>query len=239
MRRVFGVVSRKTWVFALALAAVPALAIGGEINTFPSWNGTDQIVSFGNPNTSTYGEAVTTPAGDTSVTGFNFWLAESPGFEFQAFISPWDNTNDELTGSLLYLSAVTTATDSNLDEYAFNPSISVTPGTIYVFGITIDNVFAADSGLAGGLGGDLDTDGNSTDYFAFINDGGDFSLAYANWNSAADGGCADNGGACGQAAFLVDFGGNDAAAAPEPGSLMLLGSGMLLLFGIARHTARR
>ncbi len=138
---------------------------------------------------------------------------------------------------------MTTATDSNLDEYrSSKPVESIsrnTSGTIYVFGITVDNVFAADSGLTGGLGGDLGTDGNSTDYFAFINDGGDFSLAYANWNNASGFGCADNGGVCGQAAFLVDFGNDAGAAAPEPGSLMLLGSGMLLLIGIARHKARR
>jgi len=219
-------------IFAVILVALPVLAIGGPVNTFPGWNGTDTIGAFGNPDTSTYGEAITTPGGMTSVTDFSFWLQESQGFQFQAFISPWDNTNYALTGSLLYLSPITTAADGSLDEYTFNVgSVPVIAGTIYMFGVTINNVYATDAGLTGTMGGDIYSNGNSTYYFAWNNDSGDGSLLYANWDNA---GCADNTGACGQAAFLADFNG-----VPEPGSLMLLGSGLLLLGGIARRKARR
>lgn len=225
--------NRNLLLSCLVLGILPGLALADSILTFPGWNGTDTISAFGNPNTSTYGEAITTPAGDGSVSSFSFYLQESAGFQFQAFISPWDNSGYALTGSLLFLSSVITATDSNLDLYSIVvPGAAVTPGTIYMFGITIDNVYAADTGLTGVMGGDLEADGNSTYYFAWSNDGGDFSLAYSDWNNT---GCADNGGACGQAAFGVTYG----AAVPEPGTLLFGATGLIGLGLVRLRKARR
>jgi hypothetical protein len=230
---------------ALVLGLLPVIAFGGLVNTYPGWNGSDTICCFGYPDTSTYGEAITTPAGATDVTSFSFWLQSSggAGFEFQAFISAWDNTNYELTGSMMYMSPVMTAADSNLDEYIFNVNVPVTPGTIYMFGATINNpsVYGVDSNIAysdgAGMGGDEGSGGNSTYYFAYNNDTGENGPLYANWNSSANGGCADNTGVeCGQAAFLATYSGS---AVPEPGSLTLLGSALILLAGIARRRLQR
>ncbi len=224
---------RNLLLSCLALGILPGLALADIISTFPGWNGTDTISSFGNPNTSTYGEAITTPVGDGSVNSFAFSLQESAGFQFQAFISPWDNSGYALTGSLLFLSSVITASDSNLDLYSIVvPGVAVTPGTIYMFGITIDNVYAADTGLTGVMGGDLFADGNSTYYFAWNNDSGDFSQTYSNWNNE---GCADNGGACGQAAFSVIYG----PAVPEPGTLLFGATGLIGLGLVRLRKARR
>jgi hypothetical protein len=193
---------------------------------------------MGNPETSTYGEAITTPAGATNITSFSFWLQGDTGFEFQSFVSAWDNTNYALTGSMLYLSPVTTLADGNMDEFTFSGlNIPVTPGTIYQFGVTIDNVFGADSGFYSEyLGGDILSNGNSTYYFDWSNDLGNSSLLYTNWNTAGAGGCADNGGACGQAAYLVNYSGS---AIPEPGTMTLIGSALLGLGVLLRKRLAR
>ena len=167
----------------VALVALPAAA--QTINTYPGWNGSDAISSFGYPNTATYGEAITTPGGASNVSSFSLWLTETPGFEFQAFVSPWDNNNYALTGSMLYLSPVTTVSSGGLVQYTFNNvNAAVSAGTIYMFGVTIDNVYNTDAAFgAGSMGGDIFAGGNSTYYFAWNNDGGDGSLLYANWNN--------------------------------------------------------
>ena len=223
------------YVLALVLVALALPAAAQQINTFPGWNGSDTICCIGYPNTATYGEAITTPAGASNVSSFSFWMQQSVGFQFQAFIAPWDNNNYLIPGGLAgveYLSPITTVTNGNLVQYTFdNVNAAVTPGTIYMFGVTIDNVYNNDAQFAAGtMGGDLFADGNSTYYFAWNNDSGDGSLLGQNWNNE---GCADNTGLCGQAAFSVTYGGG--GTTPEPSSFILLGSGVLGLAGIVRR----
>jgi PEP-CTERM motif len=218
----------------VALAALPAGA--QQINTYPGWNGTDTISSFGYPNTSTYGEAITTPAGANQVLSISYWLNEAAGFEYQAFIAPWDNNNYLIPGGLggaKYLSAVQTISGSGLQEYTINNvNLQVTPGTIYMFGLTIDNVYNQDAQFgAGTQGGDLFAGGNSTYYFSWNNDSGNGSLLGSNWNNE---GCADNGGACGNAAWIINYG-QSSGSTPEPSSFILLGSGVVGLAGVLRR----
>ena len=219
--------------FALIL---PAAMFAGQLDTFPTWNGVDTIGDIGYPDTSTYGEAITTPAGAGSVDDFSFWLSVPVGFQFQAFISPWDNINYQLTGSPLYLSSVVTATDAGLDEYTFTGvNATAIPGVIYQFGVTINNVYGNDSTIGTGvMGGDFESNGNSTNYFDWNNDGGNNTLLYQNWNNT---GCADNGGACGQARFVVDY--SAGTGVPEPGTFALLGLALLPLVKIQRRPSKR
>ncbi len=215
----------------VAMLALPALA-DTIVTTNPSWNGTDTISSFGYPNTATYGEAITTPNGVTNVSSASFWLSETPGFQFQMFIAPWDNNNYLIPGGLAgaqYISPIQTVTQSGLVEYTISGiNSAVSPGTIYMFGLTIDNVYNNDAQFgAGSQGGTIFANGSATYYFAWNNDSGNGGLLGANWNNQ---GCADNQGACGNAAWVVDYN-----SVPEPGSLMLLGTGVLGSLGVLRR----
>lgn len=233
--------SRYVLPAVLVLVALMALPASAQImiNTYPGWNGTDTISSFGYPNTSTYGEMITTPGGATSVSSFSFWLNEAAGFQFQAFIAPWDNNNYLIPGGLAgasYLSPIQTVSGGNggvLAQYTISGvNLAVTPGTMLMFGVTIDNVYNQDAQFgAGSMGGDLFSGGNGTYYFAWNNDSGNGTLLGSNWNNE---GCADNGGACGQAAWSVTYN-SGSGSTPEPGSLILFGTGVVGLAGVLRR----
>lgn len=228
--------SRYVLPVVLVLVALVALPAGAQvINTDPSWNGSNTISSFGYPNTATYGEAITTPAGATNVQSVSYWLNEATGFEYQVFIAPWDNNNYLIPGGLagaIYISPIQTiASGGSLTQYTVSGiNAPVTAGTIYMFGLTIDNVYNQDAQYgAGSQGGDIFANGNSSYYFAWNNDSGNGSLLGANWNNE---GCANNTGSCGNAAWTVTYG---AGSTPEPSSLVLLGSGALGLAGVIRR----
>ena len=230
-------ISRYVLPAVLVLVALVALPAGAQvIQTDPGWNGSNTISSFGYPNTATYGEAITTPGGATNVQQVSFWLNEATGFQYQVFIAPWDNNNYLIPGGLagaIYVSPVQTiASGGTLTQYTVSGiNAAVTPGTIYMFGLTIDNVYNNDAQFgAGSQGGDIFANGNSTYYFAWNNDSGNGSLLGANWNNE---GCANNGGSCGNAAWTITYGAG--GTTPEPSSLVLLGSGALGLAGVIRR----
>ena len=207
----------------MALSALPANA--GQVNTFPGWNGTDTICCVGYPNSATYGEVVNSPGGN--ITSFSFFMQQAVGFQFQAYIGAWDNNNYLIPGGLSgvsYLSSVQTVTNGNLIEYTFSGlNVPTTAGAFYVLGITIDNVYNNDANFgAGTWGGTLFNNGNANAYFAWNNDSGNGSLLGSNWNNQ---GCANNGGTCGQAAFVINFGGG--GTTPEPSSILFFGTGVL------------
>ena len=88
-------------VASLALvggSAVPAsaavdVAKGATIDTYQDWTG-GAVGQFGNPNSATYGQVITVPAGKKQVKWFTFYMGgfESTGLVFRGEVYGWDGT---------------------------------------------------------------------------------------------------------------------------------------------------
>src|SRR5262245_6406042 len=139
--------SCKTMLLGGAAFLALSLPAGAQtIDTFPQWNGSTFISSWGITNTATYGQTFTPNGAQTTLSGFTiaagFGGAAVP---YQAYVYAWDSVNNRITGAALYTSAVgTTTAGAGYTNYSFNTGpITLTPGQQYV-------VFLSTSGLQAG-----------------------------------------------------------------------------------------
>lgn len=118
---------------ALALTAGSSMAYV-VVDTNPSWDGTTHISSFGNPNTATYGQTITVPAGEGFLASFSFQINDQGNvLPFQGAVYAWDAVNARATGPALYLSAPVSTTGANAyARFTFTPNVPVTSGQQYV-----------------------------------------------------------------------------------------------------------
>ncbi len=111
------------------------------ISTTNSWNGTNYVSSFGEPNTATYGQTFTAPLATSNLTSVKLSFTNLLGtVTFRFYVMAWDGT--KATGPILFQSPVTTlAATSGWQPITFNTSqVSLTPGGAYV-------AFVSTSGL--------------------------------------------------------------------------------------------
>jgi hypothetical protein len=164
------------WLMGLALFILPlttAIAAGTILDTASGWNGSDNAIFFGSPDTSTYGETITAPITDTVLQSFTFYMQVPTALKFRGYVYAWDGT--KATGSALYESAPFSTTNASLFEpITFNTAgVNLIPGQKYVLFATIskDYVTNLNQGAWGALHSDVYTGGQ----YVFINNGGDFS----------------------------------------------------------------
>ncbi len=175
----------------LAVTAVMAGAVifasgsradGNSIDTTSSWNGSKTIGPFGYPNTTTYGQTITAPAGNVTLSSFTFHMSLPSTLLFRGEVYAWDDTNHVATGSALYESApMHTDATGVLQAVTFNTGgIQLTAGDKYILFATISKDYDADSSSSWGdwayVGSDVYPGGG----FFFNNDGGD----PAQWTSS-------------------------------------------------------
>ena len=126
-------------VFALtALASGPASAIG----TYKDWDNSSQVIDFGCPDTTTYGQTITIPADKHFMNKIVFsWINfSSPGsMVVRGEVYAWDGT--KATGSALWEGVPRTISynDNLFHRIHFNTGVlAVTPGQQYVVFASID-----------------------------------------------------------------------------------------------------
>ena len=115
-----------------AVLAVPAAA-QTTIETISFWDGVNQVTSFGKPNTATYGQTFTVPASDNVLQSFSFFLRDLSGtgdLQFQGYVAKWYLVPEQLTGPVLFQSAVRTGpTGAGFTRFDFDVGgISLTSG---------------------------------------------------------------------------------------------------------------
>jgi hypothetical protein len=169
----------------LAVGTGPASASTNKatINTYKNWDGSQSVVPFGCPNTTTYGQTITVPAGKTLLNKFTFaWTnLDSGSMVVRGEVYAWDGT--KATGPSLYEKKRSISISDGLfhnESFRSATGISVTPGAQYVLFATIDKDYekCTDSyELGWGLVGD-DYNGGG---FVYQNNAGN----EANWTTVA------------------------------------------------------
>jgi len=204
-----------------------AYIIGNDsVTTNPfgqTWNGSSYIWAFGENNTATYGQTITTFNIDNIVMkSFTVYIDDltNPGaVDFKAYVASWDG---DMIDNILWQSKIYTTTNNNgaggFEEFTFNTNnLSLDKVTHYALFVSASGLFDGVEGMSK-MGGFSNTNydlGN----FVYSNNGNDFNSLYTtNWDqfSTYD------------LAFRADFvnpGENSPAATPEPGTMLLMGIG--------------
>jgi hypothetical protein len=208
----------------LLLSAVLLLALCSfadtSINNFTGYN--DGWYPFGDPNnaTQTYGEIFTAPdTGDTNLASFSFYTGD-PYFSGDiiagAYIATWTGTH---AGTLLYDSGEFDYDNAGNEQLTFNTGgLTVTPGAQYIMFLSTTKFHGKSVGATyvsyGGTNQYLDG-------FAYFNNVNFDTLFFNDWDAYGL-----------QPDWAVDLEFNNV---PEPGSVILLSTGILSGIGALRR----
>jgi PEP-CTERM motif len=210
---------KKFLFLAVVLLFAVSLFADTSVNNFNGysnyWN------PYGYPNTSTYGELFTAPTGsDTNLSSFSFYMGtpiSSGSIITGAYIATWNGSE---AGTLLYSSPQYNYDNAGNEELTFNTGgLAVTPGSKYVMFLSISQYYGQSFGTTYISQGGTNSLLNG---FVYNNNAGDFnSLFTTAWS----------GPLSPDWAVDLEFNGG----VPEPGSLMLLGTGVLGGLGMLRR----
>ena len=188
LRRAAVAASAAAFIFAAfgsTQASASTTRVRPTINTFKAWDGSQNVIEFGCPNTTTYGQVITVPAGKTLLNKFTFaWenYAGSGSMVVRGEVYAWDGT--KATGASVFESGTRTIAfgDALFHKEVFKPNgKSVTPGAQYVLFASIDKNFEQCTGSYT-LGWASVADGTySGGTFVYQNNGGDESQ----WTSSS------------------------------------------------------
>lgn len=202
-----------------------------SIDTTPSWDGTNSAGYFGEPDSATYGQTISTDTTGDMLTSFTFYLSPL-NLDFKAFVYQWDGI--KAVGPALYSSAVTNIGDSftGFRATTFNTgSVLLAANTEYVLFLSTSGVQTQRFNT--NTWGALSRDAYSGGEFVFHNSGNDPSslLAAAGWDCPS--GC-DYLGRGADLAFKASIA-PAPVAVPEPSTLVMAAFGAVLVGAAVRR----
>jgi hypothetical protein len=209
-----------------AIIALPLAAQAQNIDTVSSWNGSNNISSWGGSGTPTYGQSITAPVGVNTLDTFSFRINTITN-NYRAYVYSWDPVARLITGSQLWDSGTLSLNTAGFTAVNFAPNIAITPGNTYMLFASV--LGESGSGATGwGYSGTsiAGADTYSGGGFSFSNDSSFGALSTNAWSNPGTFGF---GSATSDLAFTATF--SPSSAAPEPPVGMLLLSA-LLPFGL-------
>jgi hypothetical protein len=143
-------------------------------NTLAAWDGSSQIRAFGWPNTATYGQTITVPAGVNQLDSFAIMMQYPPAGVFRGEVYAWDAVNNRATGAAVWESAPTSTASANAGLVTFlTGGVPVVAGQQYVLFTSISKDYAANNGVSTGGWGYNFVDLGVPGGFVYLNDTGD------------------------------------------------------------------
>jgi uncharacterized repeat protein (TIGR01451 family) len=157
------------------------------VNTIPAWDGSSSVAFFGIPDTATYGQTITAPAGGTLLTSFTFEMNLPATVAFRGEVYAWNGTM--ATGSSLFESPVMSTAGAGFQAITFNipGGVPLVGGQKYVIFASTAKDQAGHSGTGSwGQTQNSNSDGDATTGFVFLNDGGDGGAGWTTQNWSQD-----------------------------------------------------
>jgi len=214
---------------ALLLTVAASLAAQANINAVPVWDGSNNISSFGVPDTATYGQTITIATGTGALLNYAFEIGHcNATVTFRGEIFAWDLTNQRATGASLFESPAKTVTASGTYQLVVidTSSLALAPGNYVLFVSTSKD-------QAGSVGCQFGSVVNATypgGQFVYINNGTTVaSWTGLQWSTITQ-----------DLAFQANFVGGNLPTTAAPSTLVLTFTALLaaILWGYSKSRSR-
>ena len=219
----------KTALIALGAACTAfGATASGSIDTTAAWNGTKVRGPFGEPNSGTFGQAITMDALGGSLQSFTFWMT-ALDLNIRAYVFEWNG--ESAVGAPLFSGPVFNIGGSfaGIQPVTVNTGgIALAPNKRFVLALSSSGLQVGNFNTNSWA--NLTTNAYSGGEFVFHNSGNDLASLQTPWDCADGCGFESNGA---DLVFRAQI--QPLAPIPEPSTAAMLAAGSLVLLRLLRQ----